>query len=64
MQDRFMASIAGGLLGVVLDSFFSSLIDMSPVHTLLLFGFAGVALGYVVSMFVDVFTNSAASELE
>ncbi|MEO5924012.1 MAG: hypothetical protein ABIR70_09310 [Bryobacteraceae bacterium] len=64
MQSRIIASIAGGLFGVVLDSFLSSWIDLNPLRTLMLFTFIGMALGWVLSLLIDVFADSAASDTE
>ncbi len=64
MQSRVLASIAGGFGGVLLDSFLSTWIDLNPLRTLFVFTLAGMAVGWVVSLLVDVFRGSTASDSE
>lgn len=64
MQDRLLASLAGAFVGIVLDYFVSEWIDLSPFHTLLLCSFGGMALGYVISTLVDVFSSTTAADPE
>jgi hypothetical protein len=62
MQDRLLASIAGAMVGIVLDTYVSSRMDLNPFHTLLLCSFGGMALGYMISSLVDVFSASTAPD--
>jgi len=57
MQRRFAGCVAGGVLGFCLPSIFDVNFGLSPVAALALFVAAGVAFGYVVTLFADVFIS-------
>jgi hypothetical protein len=59
MQTRLFASLAGGLLGVALNAQITAKLglDLPPVPALIGCSLAGLAIGYVVSLLVDVFTG-------
>lgn len=58
MQTRLLACIAGGFLGVVVTSPINASLGLSPTIALIGCSSAGVAVGYVASMLVDVFAMS------
>ena len=55
MRTRLIACLAGGLLGAVVASPVGGSLDLSPMVVWIGCPLAGVALGYVASIFVDVF---------
>jgi hypothetical protein len=58
VQIRLLACIAGGLLGVAVTSVVNNRLGFSPAVALIACSSIGVALGYVVSMLIDVFAPS------
>ena len=58
MQTRLLACLAGGLLGLVLAFPVGSSLGLSPAIALLGCSSIGVALGYIASLLIDVFTAS------
>jgi len=65
LQTRLLACLAGGFLGAVAASPISHSFDVSPILALITCALLGVALGYVVSIFFDVFTaNSEEQSVE
>lgn len=61
MRIRLLACIAGGLLGVVAAYMVDDGLGFSPTVTMLACVGVGIALGYVVSLLVDVFAPSPGS---
>ena len=59
MQTRLLACLAGGFLGVVVASPISQSFNVSLTLALIGCALLGLALGYVVSIFFDVFTASS-----
>ena len=59
MQIRLLACLAGGLLGVVVASPISQNFNVSLTLALIGCSLLGLALGYVVSIFFDVFTANS-----
>ena len=59
MRMRLMASVAGGLVGILASFPIQAGLDLSPTLALVGCALAGVALGYVVSMLFHVFTTSS-----
>ena len=55
MRTRLIASLAGGLLGVVVSLRIGDSVNMSLVVVLIGCCLLGIGLGYAVSMFFDVF---------
>lgn len=64
MQTRLLASLAGGLLGVVLASPVSARLDLSPLIGFVACPIAGVVLGWVVSQLFDVFTKPSTGRID
>lgn len=58
MRTRLLACLAGGLLGVAVALPVEQSLALSPTIALIGCPLLGAALGYVVSMFFDVFTAS------
>ena len=58
MQIRLLACIAGGLLGVGATFLIDDSLGLSPTVAMVGCGAIGVALGWVVSLLVDVFAPS------
>jgi hypothetical protein len=56
MQTRLFACLAGGLLGVVLTSPINATLGLRPAIAFVGCSIAGIAVGYVASILVDVFT--------
>jgi ABC-type Fe3+-siderophore transport system permease subunit len=56
MQTRLLACISGGLFGVVAAYTVNERMTMSPIVTFTGCILAGIALGYFVSIMIDVFT--------
>jgi hypothetical protein len=56
MQTRLFACLAGGLLGVVLTSPINATLGLSPAIAFVSCSIAGIGIGYVASILVDVFT--------
>jgi hypothetical protein len=57
VQTRLLACIAGGLVGAVLTSPINNLLALPPAVALIACSFAGLAVGYVVSILIDVFSS-------
>lgn len=55
MQTRLLACVAGGLVGAALASPINSLLALPPAAALIVCSLGGVAVGYVVSILIDVF---------
>ena len=55
MQRRLAGCVAGAVLGFCFPSIFEINFGLSPMVALALFVVAGVAFGYVVTLFADVF---------
>lgn len=55
VQTRLLSCIAGGLVGAVLASPINGLLALPPAVALIACALAGVAVGYVVSILIDVF---------
>ena len=62
MQTRLIACLAGGLLGCASASLIGGALGLSPALALLSSSLAGIALGCVVSLMVDVFSGSHSRE--
>ena len=62
VRTRLLACFAGGLLGVVVASPISQSLNVSLTLALIGCSLLGLALGYVVSIFFDVFTASSEEE--
>jgi hypothetical protein len=60
VQTRLLSCIAGGFLGVALTSPINSILGLPPALAWVACTCAGVAVGYVVSMLIDVFAVSSA----
>jgi xanthosine utilization system XapX-like protein len=58
MQTRLLACGAGGFIGIVLTSLINDSLGLSPTVAYLGCSLAGIALGYCVSIMIDVFTAS------
>ncbi len=58
MQRRFIASILGGVLGILLAWRLPDALGVSVTLTYIACAFAGIAIAYVVSMLLDVFAGS------
>jgi hypothetical protein len=58
VRTRLLACLAGGLLGVAVAFPVEQSLALSPIVALIGCPLLGAALGYVVSMFFDVFTAS------
>ncbi len=58
MQTRLLACLAGGFLGLVAAFPVGGSFGLSPTIALLGCASIGVALGYVASLLIDVFTAS------
>lgn len=63
MRTRLLACLAGGLLGAGVASV-SSGFGLSPTVALIVLSAAGIAVGYVVSILIDVFGANRASDNE
>jgi hypothetical protein len=61
MQTRLFASIAGGLLGVVLAPSLKDTLGLTPMLAFIGLGVAGVAVGCAASLLFDVFSSSSAT---
>jgi hypothetical protein len=55
MQRRLAGCVAGAVLGFCLPAIFDINFGLSPTAALALFVAAGVAFGYVATLFADVF---------
>ena len=64
MQTRLLACVAGGLVGVVLASSINGALGLSPTLAVIVCGLAGVALGSVVSVLIDVFTGTGNKQID
>jgi hypothetical protein len=63
VRTRLLSCLAGGLLGGGVASL-SSGFGLSPTVALIVFSVTGIAVGYVVSILIDVFSPSRASDNE
>jgi hypothetical protein len=57
MQTRLLSCLAGGCFGGVVSSLVNEALHVSPSAAVIGCSLAGVALGYVVSILIDVFTE-------
>jgi hypothetical protein len=62
LRTRLLACVAGGSLGAVVASPISQSLNVSLTLALIGCSLLGVGLGYVVSIFFDVFTASSEEE--
>ncbi|HYL38147.1 MAG TPA: hypothetical protein VEV17_19680 [Bryobacteraceae bacterium] len=62
MKARLLASLAGGVGGVAVASPINSSLGLSPTIAYIACTAIGLALGYGVSIFFDVFTASPGDE--
>jgi len=64
MKTRLIASLAGGLLGLMLAARINTGLGLGVSPTLALIGcsLAGLAIGYVASMLFDVFTANSSED--
>ena len=62
MKARLIACLAGGIGGVAVASPLNSNLGLSPAVAYLACTAGGLALGYVASIFFDVFTASTGDE--
>ena len=56
MRNRLVCCIAGGLMGFALSGTMNDALGLTPTVATALSAAAGLALGYVVSTLIDVFT--------
>jgi uncharacterized membrane protein len=56
VQIRLLACIAGGLAGAAVAFSIDNILGLSPTIALISCAAIGVALGYVVSQLIDVFS--------
>ncbi|MEQ1885582.1 MAG: hypothetical protein ABL967_11010 [Bryobacteraceae bacterium] len=61
MQTRIIASLAGTAVGLITGSYMSSDLGLSENTGYFIFGIAGLVLGNVISVLIDVFSGSAAA---
>ncbi len=61
MRTRLLACLAGGFLGVVVGPV-SGGFGLDPTVALIVFSAAGIAIGYVVSILIDVFATGRKSD--
>ena len=59
MQTRLLSSLAGGCFGVLVASPVNGVLLLSPKVALIGCALMGVALGYAVSIFFDVFADTS-----
>ena len=62
MRTRLLACLAGGCLGVTVAVPIGNTFGVSPTVALIACSMLGLGLGYVVSMFFDIFAVSAEDE--
>ena len=56
MRNRLVCCISGGLLGIALSGTINDALGLTPTLGTTFSTVAGLALGYVVSTLIDVFT--------
>jgi lipopolysaccharide export LptBFGC system permease protein LptF len=56
MRKRLVCCISGGLLGFALSGKIGDALDLTPMVGMVFSAAVGLALGYVVSTLMDVFT--------
>jgi hypothetical protein len=56
MRNRLVCCISGGLLGYALSGTINDALGLTPTIGTVFSAAAGLALGYVVSTLIDVFT--------
>lgn len=64
MQTRLLSCLAGGCLGLALTSPINNVLGLTPLLAWAACASAGVGVGYVVSMLIDVFAVSSADPAE
>jgi hypothetical protein len=62
MRTRLLACLAGGFLGVVVAVPINSSLGLSPSVAGIGGAAVGIAVGYVASMLIDVFTATGAPD--
>jgi hypothetical protein len=62
MRTRLLACLAGGFLGVVVAVPINSSLGLSPTVAGIGCAAVGIAVGYVASMLIDVFTATGTPE--
>jgi len=62
MQTRILATVVGCLLGVVFAPTINGTIGLSPVVAFIGCAVGGAVLGWVASLFIDVFKSSAVQD--
>jgi hypothetical protein len=56
MRNRLVCCISGGLLGFALSGTINDVLELTPTVGTAFSAVAGLALGYMVSVLIDVFT--------
>jgi hypothetical protein len=64
VRKRFLVSSVFGALGLATALPLGDRLGLSPIEALIGFTAAGLFVGYVVTIFLDVFTGSASSTTE
>jgi hypothetical protein len=59
MRKRFISCFAGGVLGLLLASLIGDAFELPRIVAFVSCGLAGLALGYVGSTLIDVFSGSS-----
>ncbi len=59
MRTRLIACLVGGLLGALVATPVNSTLGLNPMLALVACSLAGVAVGYVASIFFHIFTANA-----
>lgn len=62
MQRRLYSGLAGGLLGLVAAFPINASLSLSPAVAMIGCAGIGVVVGYVASIFFDVFTSNSEDE--
>ena len=62
MQTRLIFCLAGGVLGLLVPLTVGGNMGLSPLFAMLGFTAIGVVVGYVVSVFIDVFVARTGDE--
>ena len=63
MQTRLLSCLSGGFLGLALTSTINETLGLPPTLAFVGCTLAGVAIGYVVSVLIHVFTGNGTSQI-
>ena len=64
MRKRLLVSFVFGALGLAAGVPLGDRVGLSPIQAMIAFSMAGMFIGYVVTIFLDIFATTSTTETE